>query len=266
MIRAPGPEASVKGFTLIELLTVIGIISLLAVIAVPIWRKAQTAALAVQSSNNLRQLATANLAYAAENGRFVPAADRQNLRRWHGARPSISAPFDPAKGFLADYLGNSRRVTPCPLMNRLLDKSSRSFEDGSGGFGYNSVYLGGMRDSITDKDGVYVSAPVTRITRPAQTVMFTTTAYAQADGVQEYPFCEPPYWDFGYGPVDYRPSPSVHFRVDGMALVAWCDGHVSRESPQGRDVGYNPHGGDAKKALLGWFGSDKDNGYWNPER
>ena len=94
--------------------------------------------------------------------------------------------------------------------------------------------------------------------------MFTTTALAIADGVQEYPLCEPPFWDFGSGPTESRPTPSVHFRANGKALVAWCDGHVSAEPKVARPDGFNPYNGDAETQNLGWFGPDTNNGYWNP--
>ncbi len=123
-----------------------------------------------------------------------------------------------------------------------------------------------MRDSLFDADGVYLPLPHTRVLRPAQTLMFATTAYANGAAIQEYPFCEPPFWDFGSGPVAIRPSPSLHFRFGGKALVAWCDGHITLEARQERPVGTNPHGGNATARNLGWFGPDADNGYWNPAR
>ena len=89
---------------------------------------------------------------------------------------------------------------------------------------------------------------------------------AMDDGVQEYPYAEPPFWDFGDGPTSFRPSPTVHFRFNGQAIVGWCDGHVSLERKEKRDVGENPYGGDPDAHQLGWFGPDEENGYWNPNR
>jgi len=96
--------------------------------------------------------------------------------------------------------------------------------------------------------------------------MFATSGYANGKDIQEYPFCEPPFWDFGEGPTEWRPSPSVHFRFSNKALVAWADGRVTAESCDPREVGFNPHGGDAEAQKLGWFGPDEENGYWNPRR
>jgi prepilin-type N-terminal cleavage/methylation domain-containing protein/prepilin-type processing-associated H-X9-DG protein len=254
-----------RGFTLIEVVVVVAIISILASLTFAGVLRALQQGQSVQSSSNLRQLTLANTAYAADHGCFAPASDRQNQRRWHGSR-SGSGKFDGTKGFLSPYLGREQRVIACPVLARMLKKQGKSFEEGSGGYGYNSCYLGGMRDSLFDEQGIYIPFRVSRLTRPVDTLMFATTAYARAGAVQEYPFAEPPFWDFGDGPTGYRPSPSVHFRFDGRAIVGWCDGHVSFVRRQLRETGENPHGGDATAQALGWFGPDKNNGFWNAER
>ena len=259
---APSPR---RAFSLLELLVAVAIVAALAALAVPASRRFKQDALASQSHNNLRQLAIANINYAADHGCYAPADDRWNNRRWHGARTGAGARFDPAKGFLAEYLGKSRSVTACPLFTKMLG-GAESFEDGSGGYGYNSSYIGGLPGGSWNPDGTRRSARPAQLLRPATTVMFTTTAYARTGGLQEYPFCEPPFWDFGNGPGGQRPSPSVHFRFRGRALVAWCDGHLSFERPAERPAGTNPHGGSTTDHQLGWFGPDEDNGYWNPRR
>lgn len=254
----------IRAFTLIELLVCIAIIAVLAAIFFPIFQEVKLRSYAVQSGHNLQQLVLANLAYASDNGCYVPADDRWNNRRWHGARKSANAPFDPTKGFLSEYLGQSRKITVCPSFQKMVSGSA-SFEDGSGGYGYNSSYIGGTSAGTYGTDGIRISARPIQVANPASTVMFTTSAYAVGDGVgvQEYAFSEPPFWDFGSGPTSYRPSPTVHFRFHGRALVAWCDGHQTMESLQERAVGNNPHKGQAKAQQLGWFGPDENNGFWN---
>ena len=252
-------------FTLIELLVVVVIIAVLAALILPAYRTAKVNSYAVRSTNNLRQLVTANIAYAAEKGFYVPADDRWNNRRWHGGRTAESSAFDPAKGFLAEYLGKSRAVTPDPFFTEML-KSSETFEEGTGGYGYNATYIGGTPAWAWNADGTRVSAQPSQVERPATTMMFATTAYAREDGVQEYPYAEPPFWDFGDGPSGFRPSPTVHFRYNGKAIVGWCDGHVSMETKVVREAGFDPHDGDADAQNLGWFGPEEDNGYWNPRR
>lgn len=262
-------RASRRAFTLMEMLMVTGILATLVAIAVPSFQNARMQAWSVASASNLRQLTEANMAYAADNGRFVPADDNWNLTRWCGARKTLTSPLDPTKGLLADYLGKSRRVTPCPLFTQMLQKQPvQSFEYGSGGYGYND-YLGGAIPGKYDKgvERLRISLPATRVPSAAETVMFATTALAYSDRVQEYPYLHPPFWTYEDGtPNGTRPSPSLHFRFNGKAIVSWCDGHISFETREDRAVGSNPYGGDATKQNLGWFGPDENNGYWNPNK
>lgn len=253
------------GFTLVELLLVLVVIAVLSIVGFGAFQRAVTAARIARSSQNLGQLAAANLLYVADHGTYAPADDKSNNRRWHGARKGGGA-FDPSDGFLAPYLGKSRQITPCPLLTAMVE-GKESFETGTGGYGYNAQYIGGRPGGKFDRStGLRIPEHPGRVFHPAHTVMFATTAYARADGLQEYPYCEPPFWDFGSGPTGQRPSPTVHFRANGKALVAWCDGRVTAEPKNDRAVGDNPHGGDADTANLGWFGPDDENGYWNPRR
>ena len=256
--RAGTPPAR-RGFTLVELLAAVAIVGVLAAVLLPVLAGTKLSGQAASSSNNLRELAAANVAYAADHGGiFCPAQDRYNLVRWHGARTSASGAFDPTKGYLSPYLCNDGRVKIDPLFHDMIT-GSQSFENGTGGYGYNATYIGGTPANT------YQPNRQANISRPVQTVMFTTTALANGDGVQEYGFCEPPFWPDPSGePAGYRPTPSVHFRFRGQALVAWCDGHVSAEKSQKREVGDNPYGGDADTHNLGWFGPDAGNGFWNP--
>ena len=109
--------ACLRAFTLMELLVVIAIIAILAALLMPAFRHARLQSFAIKSSQNLRQLVTANIAYASDKESYAPADDKWNNRRWHGARTSAGAPFDPTKGFLADYLGKSREVTLLPAFH-----------------------------------------------------------------------------------------------------------------------------------------------------
>ena len=259
------PPLTTRAFTLLELLVVIVIIAILAALVLPAFRSARLQSYSIRSSQNLRQLVAANTAYATDQGCYAPADNKQNTRRWHGGRLSASTPFDPAKGYLADYFGKSADLLRCPLFTQIL-AGQKSFENGTGGYGYNTSYIGGRPGGGYNADGTRVSARPAQIQHPAQTVMVGTSALARADGVQEYAAIEPPFWDYGTGPSGDRPTPSLHFRFAGKAIVAWCDGHISMETRADRPAGSNPYGGDADAAHLGWFGPDEANGYWNPDR
>jgi prepilin-type processing-associated H-X9-DG protein len=150
-------------------------------------------------------------------------------------------------------------VKECPSFNQYLS-GKESFENGSGGYGYNAVYVGGTpRDKWS---GEYAA----NITRPERTLMFADTALAREDGVQQYPFAEPYQWVSSTGRLAGPLSPSIHFRHKGKANVAWCDGHATPEPPGRLSKEKNYYGGDEGKYSLGWVGPAAENGYWNPRR
>src|SRR5438552_13837994 len=66
------------GFTLVELLVVIGIIAILLAILFPVISRARESANRVACLSNLRQLATATLAYIGENKQRLPEACTSN--------------------------------------------------------------------------------------------------------------------------------------------------------------------------------------------
>jgi prepilin-type N-terminal cleavage/methylation domain-containing protein/prepilin-type processing-associated H-X9-DG protein len=258
-----------RAFTLIELIVVVVIIAVLAALLFPVLSQAKEKGYATKSSQNLRQLTAANIAYAAEQGVYAPADNKQNNRRWCAGMSTGSSQFDPTKGYLSPYLGKDGAVLACPLFTKML-KGAQSFESGTGGYGYNAAYIGGLPgptdNTSYNPDGSRRSATPAAIAHPSNTLMFATTAYANGDSVQEYPFAEPPFWTDKDGNPTGRASPTVHFRFQGKAIIGWCDGHVSFEAPTARDAGDNPHGGDAAAQSLGWPGPDEDNGWWNPQR
>jgi prepilin-type N-terminal cleavage/methylation domain-containing protein/prepilin-type processing-associated H-X9-DG protein len=253
-------KSASPGFTLVELLVVVAIIATMAAISYPVYSWCLTQARANASGAYLRQIVTANLSYAGDNnGCFCPAQDESNLTRWHGARPSVGAPFDTSKGYLGPYLGTGGIVQRDPLLRSYnVITGDGSWEDGSGGYGYNEVYVGG-----TPQDN-YHGISTLAVPHPASTVMFATTAFAMSGNqIQEYPFCEPPQWVDPNNNLAGSLQPSVHFRANGKALVGWCDGHVTAET-QNSTTGPNYYGGNNQQSKIGWFGPTENNGYWNP--
>jgi prepilin-type N-terminal cleavage/methylation domain-containing protein len=244
------------GFTLVEFLVVLLVLLSLAALSYHGFLFARMRANQAVSAANLRQLVAANLCYTADYQTYAPASDRFNKLRWHGSRTSSNRKFDPEGGYLSEYLGLSHTVGICPEFKLHLSGKA-SFENGSGGYGYNSTYIGG-----TPENPFKPNVPA-NVSNPARTIMFATTAFARVDGVQEYPFAEPPYsvdpgWDLA-GAL----QPSVHFRFNGKALIGWCDGHLTEETPNS-EQGKNFYGGNNKKAGIGFCGPIRNNGWWNP--
>jgi prepilin-type N-terminal cleavage/methylation domain-containing protein/prepilin-type processing-associated H-X9-DG protein len=251
-----------RGFTLVELLVVVAIVALLISILLPSLRRAREQARAAVCGSNIRQIALANIGYAAENGgRFCPgAADHlANKHRWHGARDNISQPFDGSRGLLVAYLTEERGIRDCPSFAGFAE-SSIAFERGCGGYGYNQGYLGrvlkdvGFGFFVVEDDRTGVQSE--RVRQPGATVMFSDAAFpAAGGGVIEYSFAEP-----RFHPTNpaFRSDPSIHFRHDGRASVAWVDGHADRHL---RTFTWSSVliSGDAATAGLGWFGQADDN-------
>ena len=240
------------GFSLIELLVAMAAIGLLAAILIAAMPAAKAAADGAVCRSNLRQLAAANLAYAAEHGRYVAAAadiEDANTIRWHGVRSG--GKFDGSKGPLAEYLGGgaSAWVRRCPGFR----PDASGFEASCGGYGYNALGVGS--ELCLPGGGQTVGMRTGAIAHPAQTIMFADAAYLQGSGSKakliEYSFVEP--LRFAGGIAAW---PTIHFRHRGKANVAWVDGHVTAERLDRSGDRFRSH-------ALGWFGPD-DNSLFDP--
>ncbi|MFB3879929.1 MAG: prepilin-type N-terminal cleavage/methylation domain-containing protein [Armatimonadota bacterium] len=232
--RARGrPAAPAAGFTLIELLVVIAIIGILAAMVFPVFARAREAARKATCLSNLKQLSLAMLMYADDNdGGYVPADSPDTLRRWHGARLSTDDPFTAEWGPLWSYYG-SKGVKVCPSLSPADDDRSFGVGDrGTGGYGYNAQYVGGSPvwvDDEADLAAMCTPAKDFMIADPAQTVMLTDTAFLDCQGyLYEYSSCEAPVGEAAsaHMPCPCSLNPSTHFRHNGRANVAFCDGHV----------------------------------------
>lgn len=242
-----------SGFTLIELLVVISVVAVLVALLLPALGRARESAVAGMCGSNIRQLTIANTAYSADNGqRYVPASADflQNLDRWHGKRDFAWQAFDHERGPLWSYF-ESQELKRCPAFDD--EDFELGFESGNGGYGYNRVYVGVDTLDAVEALTSELASKADWFGSPAQTVMFTDSAFTQPAPTRliEYSFAEPP--KFGGTDAD----PSIHFRHRGAANVAWLDGHVTAETlgfTRGNIYGVS----EAQNGSfgIGWFGAD----------
>jgi prepilin-type N-terminal cleavage/methylation domain-containing protein/prepilin-type processing-associated H-X9-DG protein len=255
-----------RGFTLVELLVVISTLALLLALLMPALAVARSRAYSLVCRANVRQLVLANIGYSTENdGFYVPAArdlwDNAGRHRWHGVRDSLGEPFDPSRGPLVGYLAEGR-IKECPARVGFVRSPdwNTSFEQGSGGYGYNMLYLGSrlwdarLNGSQGFQQAYRRTTGSGEVASPGRTLMFADTAMANdSTSLIEYSFAEPPFTVFG-GQVmtDFRMSPSIHFRHGGLANVGWADGHTGAEPIAELDE-TNAYGVNSAALKLGWF-------------
>ncbi len=249
-----------RAFTLIELLVVISVIAVLMGILMPalVISRAQSKKIACQS--NLRQLVLANAAYADSHlGHYVPGTldiYTDNTHRWYGVRENDNEPFDTAEGPLASYLGESGIACPTKVNYADLQPSEKLYDRGSGGYGYNMVYIGStVWIDGYEEDSCRKTAKDTAIRKPAQTLMFADTAMANDGRYIEYSFAEPRFFVVKGEPTvesGWNPDPSIHFRHRNRANIGWADGHISDERIGDYD-GYNEDGTRPADFDIGWF-------------
>lgn len=251
-----GHSAGARAFTLLEVLVTLSVLAFLLAILLPGLARARQHARTALCASNIRQIALANELYALDSeGLYCPGAANflENLHRWHGTRDSVNLAFDSTRGPLVLALGPDGEIRACPSF----EPDKKGFEVGNGGYGYNNAYIGVQivesgpdRAMVTtDKAGAYSD----RVKRPGETIMFTDAAFV-AGGLSEYSFAEPRFHpQFGS-----RADPSIHFRHHKTANVAWCDGHVSRET---RTFTWSSgfYQGDPDRFDIGWFGEADDN-------
>ncbi|WP_309379925.1 type II secretion system protein [Cerasicoccus frondis] len=259
-------------FTLIELLTSVAVIGILSGLVAMAVGEARFAAQKTESASNIRELASANLLYANDNGSFAPNADFRDVVHWHGKR--YGSKFDGTDGYLSPYLDGGQ-VRICPVFADILEASAGDhFDEGTGGYGYNATYYGARADLWNAPVAVGASRDdyipwycrgnlPSRIENATNTVMFTSTAIVKGGGVVETGNAVP-YRHLQNGNLGEIATPTCHFRFRGQAIVAWGDGHVTFEEQNDVSTEHNVYSDDNSPHSVGWFGDIDWNGPWNP--
>jgi len=206
---------SKNGFTLIELLVVIAIIAILAAILFPVFAKARAKAVQTTCLSNVRQLALAFLMYAQDYDERMPFAydyadDWSYESAWDYFIDYVSGTY--RLGLIGPYTGN-QQINSCPTAQGL-ESWGRPYS----GYAYNASYVGGSLD-----EGL-TPAALGEITHPSETVLLCDSAvWIDGMGVCLNNYLRAPGDPFR---IMCGIGPNVHFRHNGVANVAYCDGHA----------------------------------------
>ncbi len=222
------------GFTLVELMAVIGILSLLIMLALgPVRGAFQSASLAV-SANNIRQLSAGSMTYLGDNEfRFwryrevVQPEDGQEagVRWWFGFETLSSLraaegerQFDPDLGPLAGYVPAG--LSPDPSFGQAGRAFKPKYRFGYIGIGYNVLLADHDGHAQRGWMGRGDPARLHQLNDPEQTVIFATSA--QVNNFQRPATPRRPMIEEFYGIDDQEKT--VHFRHNGRAMVAFANG------------------------------------------
>jgi prepilin-type N-terminal cleavage/methylation domain-containing protein/prepilin-type processing-associated H-X9-DG protein len=209
-----------KGFTLVELLVVIAIISILAGMLLPALEQARNAAVSIQCTNNLKQMALGLNSYTDSFYGYIgnlscnAGLTLEATRLW-------AESFAEHCGISHNPEGNYNLITVCQadIEAYMRIRGTSFYGDPSYYIYANSIgrlYLnyGTAGPGIHSGGGTQVKAnlKISQFTKPSQTLLWV-------DGVQNYVW---PSWISG-------PQYSVQYRHEDKANTVFFDGHVGGE-------------------------------------
>jgi prepilin-type processing-associated H-X9-DG protein len=250
----------------VELLVVVAIIAILAGILLPVFAKARLHSYKAVCASNQRQLVQANLMYAGDCGRYVPAAQdlwETNRLRWFGVR-GPDGRFVPRDGPLVPYLRDGGALRRCLSF----PPPAEGFSLGTGGYVYNYVAVGSDVWGLGFlPEAFHSSRREGGIARPSEVVMFADGAIdAGKAGVVEYGLLEPPPPILERMGSPYVMDPSIHFRHSGHAILGFVDGHVAARR-MALSVDSSPVYGSANPRAhsIGWVGPVDGDSPYDPD-
>jgi type II secretory pathway pseudopilin PulG len=207
-------------FTLIEVLAVMAVIAALGLVITKAGRAVYVRSSLAVSAANIRVLAVGATQYLAENNhRFWTFREdsAEGTTWWWGLEPAASKSlgegnrfYDPTRGPLGAFIPAGTRPDPSFAISGSAFKPK--FQSGYIGVGYNVLLGGGWFGS---KSRPLEPLSYWQLSDPSKVVVFATSA-------QVYPFSSKPQIEEFYG-IDQREK-TVHFRHNGMAMVAYASG------------------------------------------
>lgn len=234
-MNSPFSNSRRAGFTLIELLVVIAIIAILAAILLPVLAAAQRRAQEATCINNLKQLATADILYVGDFGKFIQSqADPQygDNAEWMGS--------------LMDFFSESTNGLICPAAQKPAPVGTPGITtEGQGQTGTaNNCYVRSLSDATKNK-GTLNWANICCSYQCNGWLYTDSSGAGQGDGNSGDPCSESshsvadPLWYYGKDSSMERPV-NTPFFVDGVWCDAWPD---EQDSPaQNLYTGqYNAH-------------------------
>lgn len=192
-------------FTLLELLAVIAVIAILAGIIIPVVANVRQAARDVQASNNVRQLAVAQMSYASEHrGQLTP------IWNYAGDLPQRTWMIRLAP-YIYSQVSNSAQLQAL----RLSSDTAFDMPEANRGTATSPLVSVAMNWSIATQYGPDLY-PLHAMPRPGSIIMLGEMVERNSDTVFPH--------DLGTG-VGAAGTPG--FRRSGdKAVMALCDGHV----------------------------------------
>ena len=220
-----------RAFTLVELLTVIGILSVLLALLLPSLAAVREVAKTTQCLANLRQLATAAVAYCAANEGYYPIAQYAQygngtvLNSWDfTVSRDAAGKMTVTAGLLwagqAGGVGSAAgQVQQCPSFAG----SSTAPGDPYTGYNYNTSRIGhGGGEGGLPPGEILAPARASDIKKPARCALFGDGQWSE--GANK--FMRSPYPIPGMDVFAYRVRGTQGFRHRGKTNVVFCDAHT----------------------------------------
>jgi len=220
-----------RGMTLLELLAVTCIISVLAALLFPAFGKMQRSSRAAACQANLRHIGGGLTAYAADNGRTIPAYRNSERKTWG----ELLGAWSPDFASTASAENTFSSVYRCPENRVQIRGVGANF-----GEKQTSYAINGYASEPDSTENRYTDQPLARITSPSKLYAVTEGIYHRIEPNRENGTDTIPENIYSGQGVDRSRYPH-----DGAMNVLFADGHVERiPGPlKGRGAVIRPGGG-----------------------